>query len=148
MHLAGFQWNDGGTEVIDRCIASLRNGSNLIIFPEGTRTPEDARGARPTLQRGAAHVALRGGFDITPVRIALDTPALTKTRKWYQVPAKRWHVTLDVDTDLSTAALRDEANDGRSARRLNEILADRLFPATESAPALHSPRSLHVHVAA
>src|SRR5947209_5702796 len=46
-----------GPELVNACIASLRAGNNLIIFPEGTRTPAAGPVA---LQRGAAHIAVRG----------------------------------------------------------------------------------------
>jgi len=36
---AGWVCNDSGPGLIDDCVASLRAGNNLIIFPEGTRTP-------------------------------------------------------------------------------------------------------------
>jgi 1-acyl-sn-glycerol-3-phosphate acyltransferase len=46
--------NDSGPELVEKCIASLESGSNLIIFPEGTRTPADGS---VRLKRGAANIA-------------------------------------------------------------------------------------------
>src|SRR5262249_41444110 len=31
--------NDSGPELVEKCIRSIKDGNNLIIFPEGTRTP-------------------------------------------------------------------------------------------------------------
>src|SRR5690606_3723885 len=63
---AGFVINDTGEHLVEQCINTVRAGNNLIICPEGTRTPPRC----PVhLQRGASHVALRGNIDITPVRI-------------------------------------------------------------------------------
>ncbi|WP_040502940.1 lysophospholipid acyltransferase family protein, partial [Herbaspirillum lusitanum] len=38
---AGYISNAHGPELVDDCISSMRSGGNLIIFPEGTRTPAD-----------------------------------------------------------------------------------------------------------
>ncbi len=97
----GWIRNDaGGAAMVEDCIASLRAGSNLIIFPEGTRT---IPGQPLLLQRGAANVAVRGGFDLTPVVIRCEPPTLTKGDKWYQVPARRPRYEIEVHPDLSVA---------------------------------------------
>ncbi|MGE5866779.1 MAG: lysophospholipid acyltransferase family protein, partial [Rhizobacter sp.] len=36
---ANFICNDSGAGLVDDCVASVRRGNNLIIFPEGSRTP-------------------------------------------------------------------------------------------------------------
>ncbi|MCD2476569.1 1-acyl-sn-glycerol-3-phosphate acyltransferase, partial [Staphylococcus aureus] len=77
---ASYICNDSGVGVIDDCIASLRAGNNLIIFPEGTRTTP----GRPVqLQRGAANIAIRGRCDMTPVHIRCSPPALSKELPWW-----------------------------------------------------------------
>lgn len=54
--------NDLGYEqLLPRCRKSLAEGSNIIIFPEGTRTP---RHGSNTFKRGAAHIAYDTGADI------------------------------------------------------------------------------------
>ena len=35
----GYICNDNGAGLVEDCIASVRSGKNLVIFPEGTRTP-------------------------------------------------------------------------------------------------------------
>jgi 1-acyl-sn-glycerol-3-phosphate acyltransferase len=94
---AGFVFNDSGAEMVEDCIASLRAGSNLIIFPEGTRTP---RTGPVRLQRGAANVAVRGSLDITPVRMRVTPPTLGKGDKWWHVPRQRAHFMIDVGDDI------------------------------------------------
>ena len=71
----GYICNDDGAGLVDDCIAALHAGGNLVIFPEGTRTRRDAP---MRLQRGAANIAVRGRFDITPVRLGCEP--LTSTR--------------------------------------------------------------------
>jgi len=79
------------------CIDSLRAGNNLVIFPEGTRTPANGQ---IKLQRGAANIAVRGGFALTPVVIRCETPFLQKGDKWYRVPLRRPRFVIDVQEDL------------------------------------------------
>lgn len=48
------------------CKEDLDNGNNVLIFPEGTRTP---RFSRNIYQKGAARIALYAGCDILPIFI-------------------------------------------------------------------------------
>lgn len=119
----GWIRNDaGGAAMVEDCIASLRAGSNLIIFPEGTRT----RPGEPLrLQRGAANVAVRGGFDLTPVVIRCEPPTLTKGDRWYRVPARRPHYEIDVHPDVSVAQwMPVETEAVQAVRRLTRSLSD------------------------
>jgi len=119
---AGLVCNDGGPELIDDCVASLRAGGNLIVFPEGTRTPRDQA---PRWQRGAANVAVRGGVDVTPVRIRVSPPVLGKGERWYRVPRQRAHFVFEVDNDIRVGDFLDETADNKAlaARRLTDELA-------------------------
>lgn len=94
--------NSGGPELVEDCIRSVRNGSSLVIFPEGTRTRSDQP---PTLQRGAANIAVRGMIDLTPVSIHCDPPTLSKGLPWYRVPTRRFHVTIRVHDDIPITSL-------------------------------------------
>jgi 1-acyl-sn-glycerol-3-phosphate acyltransferase len=119
---AGFVCNDSGAELIEDCVRSIRAGDNLIIFPEGTRT---ARDGVLRLQRGAANVAVRGGIDITPVRIRVTPRTLTKGEKWYRVPAQRPHFEVEVDADIPVQAFAVAgAGEAIAARRLTDHLTD------------------------
>jgi 1-acyl-sn-glycerol-3-phosphate acyltransferase len=97
---AGYISNDGAPELIDQCIASLRAGNNLIIFPEGTRTP--ASGAI-TLKRGAANIAIRGARAVTPVLIGCSPKTLGKGEKWWRVPARHAQFRIEVRDDIDVA---------------------------------------------
>ncbi|MES2320113.1 MAG: lysophospholipid acyltransferase family protein [Pseudomonadota bacterium] len=97
---AGYISNESGTELVEDCIASLRAGNNLIIFPEGTRTP--ACGAI-TLKRGAANIAIRGACAVTPVLIDCQPPTLGKGEKWWRVPARHAQFRIEVRDDIDVA---------------------------------------------
>ena len=97
---AGYISNESGAELVQACIASLRAGNNLIIFPEGTRTP--ACGAI-ALKRGAANVAIRGACAVTPVLIRCRPPTLGKGEKWWRVPARPAQFRIEVRDDIDVA---------------------------------------------
>jgi 1-acyl-sn-glycerol-3-phosphate acyltransferase len=118
---ADFISNDGGPALVDAAITSVRAGSNLIIFPEGTRTPVHGEG--PRWQRGAANIAVRGGLAVTPVLIRSEPPMLRKGEPWWRVPARRAHYRLDVRDDIDTTAITATAAcDAQAARLFNDHL--------------------------
>ncbi len=125
---AGYVSNDHGAGLVEDCIAAIAAGSNLVIFPEGTRS---VPGRALQLQRGAANIAVRGRLDITPVRIRCTPPTLSKGQKWYRVPDRKFHVVVEVGEDIPIAPfLLDEAagrSEALAARRLTEYLTLR-FP--------------------
>lgn len=50
----------------NECVQALHEGGNLIIFPEGTRTPR--HGSNP-YKKGAARIALAAGANVQPIHI-------------------------------------------------------------------------------
>ncbi|WP_231495495.1 lysophospholipid acyltransferase family protein [Hylemonella gracilis] len=142
---AGFICNNSGAGLVDDCIASLRAGNNLVIFPEGTRTPRQLLGhdglasanPPPRLQRGAAQIAVRGAIDVTPVRIRCTPPLLLKGEPWWRLPARRSHFLLEVGDDIAIQPFLDTAQassepdttpgEARAARRLTEFLSSYFF---------------------
>lgn len=111
---AGYISNDSGVGLVEDCIKSLRNGSNLIIFPEGTRTPSDGS---ITLKRGAANIAIRGQRKVTPIVIHCTPPMLGKGIKWWKVPTRRSHFRIEVQEDIDVQPFIERAG--------SEVLAAR-----------------------
>jgi 1-acyl-sn-glycerol-3-phosphate acyltransferase len=100
---AGFVVNTDGPQLVNDCIASVRSGDHLVIFPEGTRSVEHNGQLNP-LKRGAAHIALRGQLAITPVIITVSEPMLGKGQRWYHAPKKKPHFVLSVEDDIPTTS--------------------------------------------
>jgi 1-acyl-sn-glycerol-3-phosphate acyltransferase len=122
---AGYVVNDSGAGLVQGCIDSVRAGNNLIVFPEGTRTPYGPGAEPPRLQRGAANVAVRGRISVTPVRIHMAPPMLRKGEKWWRVPPRRGHFTVSVGDDIAVEPFISGApGEAVAARRLTDHLAD------------------------
>lgn len=118
---AGFICNNVGSAMVDDCVASIRAGNNLIIFPEGTRTP--VAGFPAKLQRGASNVAVRGGVNITPVLIRCTHSMLAKGIPWWRIPVRKPHFQIEVRDDMLVDSLVAScANEALAARRLTEHL--------------------------
>jgi 1-acyl-sn-glycerol-3-phosphate acyltransferase len=111
--------NDEGLALLTDSLESLKHGNTLIIFPEGTRTP---RTGELTLQRGAANIAVRGPIDVTPVIIRCTPLTLGKGEKWYRVPERRAHFTIEVRDDVPVKPFLEAASEPLAARRLTAWL--------------------------
>jgi 1-acyl-sn-glycerol-3-phosphate acyltransferase len=111
---AGYIFNDHGVELVDDCVRSLKSGSNLIVFPEGTRTAPDGV---LRLKRGAAHIALRAQCDITPVVIVCHPRTLGKEGKWWAIPRRQVKFKIIVQEDIAIAPFIAEPGDANLAAR-------------------------------
>ena len=117
---AGYINNDQGAGLVDDCIASLQNGNNLIIFPEGTRTPANGE---IVLRRGAANIAVRGQRDVTPVVIRCEPLTLSKGEKWWNVPERSVRFRIEVREDIKIDRfVADGASEVMAARHLTQYL--------------------------
>jgi 1-acyl-sn-glycerol-3-phosphate acyltransferase len=129
---AGYIVNDDGPALVEAGIATVRGGGCLVIFPEGTRSEP---GQPLKLRRGAANIAVRGRRDITPVRIRCTPPTLEKGRKWYRVPPRRFHVSLEVGEDIPIGTFIDEdaaaGGEALAARRVTDHLTRYFQPCGE-----------------
>jgi 1-acyl-sn-glycerol-3-phosphate acyltransferase len=119
---AGYIKNADGNGLVESCIESLRGGSNLIVFPEGTRTPPcgDIQ-----FKRGASNVAVRGRRDVTPVIIRCASHTLGKGDKWWRVPPRFSHFVIEIREDIPVQPfIAQAASETLAARHFNEYLQD------------------------
>lgn len=132
---AGYIANRDSAQVVEDCSAALRAGRNLLIFPEGTRT---VPGEPIRLLRGTANIALRADAPLRPVLIRCSPPALTKCLRWYQVPCRPMHFTIEVRDAIEPADFRrDQCSQPVAARRLTRHLEEYL--SQEVAAMVHEP---------
>jgi 1-acyl-sn-glycerol-3-phosphate acyltransferase len=125
---AGYISNENGPGLIGDCLTTLANRNNLIVFPEGTRTPSNGV---MRFKRGAANVAVRARCNITPVLIECRPPTLGKGKKWWRVPPSKAHFSIAVQEDI---AIDDFIKTGQSeslaARQLTDYLQNYFMKAT------------------
>lgn len=119
---AGYINNVGTEAIVDDCVAALKSGDNLIIFPEGTRSvPEQAL----KFQRGAAHIAARSGVDVVPVTITCTPATLSKAHKWYHIPPQPFRLRAEVGDPLDIAeVIQADEPATVTSRRLTRYLRD------------------------
>lgn len=114
--------NGDPQHLIENCVASLRSGHSLLVFPEGTRS---VPGKPLQLKRGAAHIALSAGCDLLPVTILCHPSSMTKTDVWYRVPLRRphWQVTVGEPIRIADFLVPGES-ESRAARRVTAHLTE------------------------
>jgi 1-acyl-sn-glycerol-3-phosphate acyltransferase len=114
--------DDYGDQLIEDCVEAVHRGGNLIIFPEGTRTP--ANGSI-ILKRGAANIAVRAQCNVTPVLIRCAPPMLIKGEKWWRLPSCPSRYRIEVQEDIDIRPFIAEAGSNvLAARRLTDHLQD------------------------
>ena len=108
----------GGTESIRESVRRMKHGFLVGIFPEGTRS---VQGQPLRFRRGAAYVWLETQCELVLATIESVPPTLSKQEKWFQIPARRPHFSLELKkTDEARLAEPMEAveNDARQLNRL------------------------------
>jgi 1-acyl-sn-glycerol-3-phosphate acyltransferase len=119
---AGYLSNADGVQMVKDCAQLLREGHSLLLFPEGTRSTENGMGV---FHRGWAHIALQSGRDPLPAMINCSPPTLMKGQKWYEIPERAFHLSVQVGSPLSVDnATRGTRSRGRAARALNAALRE------------------------
>ena len=97
-----FLVNDDPQRVLEESQRLLGQGVNIIVFPEGTRTPADAPSRR--IRRGAAQLALHAGAPLQPISIRCDPPVLAKGQPWHDVADRTIVWTLRALDEIPVAA--------------------------------------------
>jgi 1-acyl-sn-glycerol-3-phosphate acyltransferase len=130
---AGYVSNAAGASMVDACMQRLAAGYNVIVFPEGTRSP--SRGALHPFARGFAHVALASNVErsvsappVALVALDCDPPVFTKARRWYHVPPRpfRFEVTV-LDTIDAASSVTPGLPPALAARCLTDSVQDQIF---------------------
>lgn len=101
------------SKMMDDAADRLAAGYNVLIFPEGTRSP--ANEVLP-FSRAAFEIACRAKVPVVPVAIRCAPPWLSKELPIYTIPRDVAHMTLDflaplhpADVEYRSRALREAA---------------------------------------
>ena len=98
----------------------LKAGWNVLIFPEGTRTPR----GQPcgALKRGAAQLALRANAPVVCVRERLSRRILAKGQKPWDMGAERVVFSFDAAAPIAPASFPRAASSRVAASELTEMI--------------------------
>lgn len=123
---AAFLVNDDPRRVLEDAHDLLARGGNLVVFPEGTRTPADE--PRRKLHRGAAQIALHVGAPVACVSVACDPPVLAKGQPWWDVSDRTITFTLRLCGEIPVTAPDPDAVPHAAAVALTDRIKGLLFP--------------------
>ena len=90
--LAGYVDNQTGLGLVKLCAQRLKEGGNLVIFPEGTRTV--GKELHP-FKMGFALIAVQTGSPVQTVHITVDGPFLGKHWPLLKMPDRRVRFLLE-----------------------------------------------------
>lgn len=102
-------------KLIADCADALKQGYNLCIFPEGSRTPE---GEKRRYQRGFSYVAMDANAQVIVCTIRVEPPTLRKGELWRSIPIRRPHWTVRVHERIDTGPAYGYERSVRNVRRL------------------------------
>jgi 1-acyl-sn-glycerol-3-phosphate acyltransferase len=113
---AGYVRNDLEPDLlVAKCQEKLAAGSNLIIFPEGTRS---VSGLKRRLQRGFAHIATLTEVDLQPLTITCNPMTLVKGQPWYEIPGRIPQFRIEVDKTILIKPFLDSYPRALATRKL------------------------------
>ena len=102
LRLCGFipseQRDPEGKSILETACERLRQGFDILVFPEGTRSPPD--GLLP-FRRGAFEIACRAGVPIVPLLLRCQPSALTKDRAFWDHPDKMASLTIEPQAPIN-----------------------------------------------
>ncbi|HLJ42738.1 MAG TPA: AMP-binding protein, partial [Candidatus Binataceae bacterium] len=115
---------------LDDAIDEFEAGRSVLMFPEGTRSPD---GAIHEFKSGAGYLALRGGCDVLPVRISgtyevLGKGSIIPHRRPVEVRIGR------VITNAELRALADNAEGTGAYRKLADAMRAAVLELGERTP--------------
>jgi 1-acyl-sn-glycerol-3-phosphate acyltransferase len=117
---AGYIRNDCEPEIlIERCSETLVAGSNLIIFPEGTRS---VPGKPIRFQRGFAHISTLTGANLQPITITCEPITLVKGDPYYKIPDSRPTFRIEATDEIDPWQFMNSGSKSR-ARGARELVS-------------------------
>ena len=119
-HIEGATTAVDAARIVEAAVSRLEHGHRVLIFPEGTRSPE---GGISAFGRTAFEIACRANVALVPIWMRCEPPFLTKTTPMYRLP----HPTAVLDvTALPPLMPADFDNDSRALQRaVQQLYRDR-----------------------
>ena len=115
------QRGTGDMAALDKAIDKVKNGENLVIFPEGTRSYDGKVGKGKT---GVALVAAKAGVDVIPVGICFEGPKLKFRQK----------VTVKFGKPISAERLHVEGTSSKELKIIKNTIMQAITELVEGTP--------------
>ena len=96
------QTDAGG--VVDKAVQRLRDGHDLLMFPEGTRS---APGSMHRFRLGAFEIARIARVPVVPVHVDVDPPSLYKGLPWHGITSRTIRFRLQILSPLEIGTSSD-----------------------------------------
>jgi 1-acyl-sn-glycerol-3-phosphate acyltransferase len=80
-----------GVAVYEQAMQHLREGTPVLLFPEGTRSPERGLGE---FRLGAFQIACRAGVPLVQLLLRCEPPTLMRGQAWYEIPERTAELSL------------------------------------------------------
>jgi len=112
---------------LEEALEQLRAGRSVLMFPEGTRSPD---GAIHDFKSGAGYLALHSGCDVLPIHIRGSYDVLGKG----SLIPRRAPVEVRIGPVITSATLRAAAHDAEGPgayRKLADLMRDAVVGLTE-----------------
>ena len=113
--------------LLPQATSLLASGANILIFPEGSRTPAD--GVLRPFHRGTAQLALRTGAPLRPIRIDVSRRILGKHQSILDMGTRPVVYTFHMGAPLEREPLPDTGVFRKAAVELTASLRERLSAA-------------------
>lgn len=121
-----FLVNDDPIRVLAEARSLLAQGVNLIVFPEGTRTPANAPHRK--LHRGAAQIALHAHAPVLCIGLDCVPPVLAKGQPWHDVADRTIVWTLRFQGEIPVREVPAGGPSHAAAVALTDEIYDKLWP--------------------
>ena len=121
--------SDNHEEIINASIESLKQGYNLIIFPEGSRTP---RTGKAIIKKGAARIAIASDCGVVPIHIGgTDKYGLGKKDPWTGFnPRERYIYLVSMKNEIHPGKYKEYPAPA-AIRYLTNDITSSIFPVKE-----------------
>jgi putative phosphoserine phosphatase / 1-acylglycerol-3-phosphate O-acyltransferase len=120
--------NKAAREALEPAVTALRNGTSIIIFPEGTRSPTNKLSK---FKKGGFHLAMQAGVPIVPIVLKNTTDAMPKGAIIARPATVHVTVLPPIETaDWDIEKLNEHIDDVRT-QFLNELDQDETAASTD-----------------
>lgn len=112
----GYILNTNNEKMLQKSIDALKNGEQLLIFPEGTRTSD-----KIVFHKAASYIAINGADSVTCVFIHMNPRALRKNESWKKLP-KDMNFNFILGNEIIIDNFLKEKQNPIRVRKLHEYL--------------------------